>query len=464
MVRLHRRRFMLQSIFILAPVLALTLFSLWSLRHERLQVKATWQGEAERLVAQARGHLISEWIALRERAKENGPLERLVYEQGRLLTPKSYPPVPVRQVDLTAKLTSELRSTAALLERGGQLPPQSIEELLERADEDSAWLIYKASLHWANERWEDEASKALEWLLDRRRLGLSEAGLPLAVLARARRYEENVVDDRASAMALRQSALTFPSILTEPLLRLTDRKVEDPQRDWACWQRAENARQIAAMWGPPGRPGFDVLEWNDRSWVIATELKDDYLESVLIPKIEIMASWSGLDNRLRFPALGLTVYPLRLAGTSLDSTGVGKALAEDAVGPWQLGAFVSDPNPMREKLRQRSLWTGSLILVAALVALLGVVNNWVTLRREQRLSDLKTNFVSSVSHELRTPIASISLMADSLQRGRVQTSSKLEQYYRLIGQECHRLGNLIENVLDVSSIEQSRKEWSFDEE
>ncbi len=463
MVRLQRRRFLLQSGLILAPVLALTLFSLWSLRHERLQVKATWQVEAERLVAQSRGHLIGEWIDLRANAKQTGPTEPLVYRRGELISPQRYPRVPVRKGDLTSKLPPELRSTAALLERGGQLPPQSVAELLERADAGSAWLIYKASVHWAEERWEKEASNAIEWLLEQPRLGMSETGLPLAVLAHARRYEEDAIYRKPNPIALRRTILANPSILTEPLLRLTDRKVSEPKRDWERWKRAENARHIAASWGPPRKPRFDSIEWNDQTWVIATDEEGEGLESVLVPKRAAMASWSGLQERFRSPSMGLTVCPMRLAGRSLDHDYGSEVLAVDTVGPWQIGAFLTDPGPMNETLRQRNLWAGSLILVAAFVAVLGVLNSWLTLRREQRLSDLKTNFVSAVSHELRTPIASISLMADSLQRGRVQTVSKLEQYYRLMGQECRRLGNLIENVLDVSRIEQVRKEWRLEE-
>src|SRR5205807_6683758 len=68
----------------------------------------------------------------------------------------------------------------------------------------------------------------------------------------------------------------------------------------------------------------------------------------------------------------------------------------------------------------------------------------------------------SVSHELRAPIASVRLLAESLERGTVQETGKQKEYFRFIGQECRRLSALIENVLDFSRIEQGRKQYEFE--
>jgi len=83
--------------------------------------------------------------------------------------------------------------------------------------------------------------------------------------------------------------------------------------------------------------------------------------------------------------------------------------------------------------------------------------------RQLRLSELKSNFVSSVSHELRAPIASIRLMAESLERGKVQEPGKQQEYFGFIVRECRRLSNLIGNVLDFSRIDQGRKRYEFEE-
>ncbi len=112
--------------------------------------------------------------------------------------------------------------------------------------------------------------------------------------------------------------------------------------------------------------------------------------------------------------------------------------------------------------RQLQIIFGALIAVSALAALIGFVAAYRAFRREQQLNELKSNFVSSVSHELRAPIASVRLMAENLERGKIPESQKQNEYFRFIVQECRRLSSLIENVLDFSRIEQGRKQYEFE--
>jgi len=87
---------------------------------------------------------------------------------------------------------------------------------------------------------------------------------------------------------------------------------------------------------------------------------------------------------------------------------------------------------------------------------------WRAYARQRSLNELKSNFVSSVSHELRAPIASVRLMAESLDRGKITDQGKQRDYFRFISQECRRLSGLIENVLDFARIEQGRKQYEFE--
>jgi signal transduction histidine kinase len=112
--------------------------------------------------------------------------------------------------------------------------------------------------------------------------------------------------------------------------------------------------------------------------------------------------------------------------------------------------------------RHRIWLFGGLVLAAAFTATVGFLAAWRSFHRQLRLSEMKSNFVSSVSHEIRAPIASVRLMAESLERGKVAEAAKQHEYFRFIVQECRRLSSLIENVLDVSRIEQGRKQYEFD--
>jgi signal transduction histidine kinase len=99
----------------------------------------------------------------------------------------------------------------------------------------------------------------------------------------------------------------------------------------------------------------------------------------------------------------------------------------------------------------------SLMIIAGLVLTKHVVS------KEMALARLKSDFVSNVSHELRTPLALIRLYAETLELGRITTSEKKQQYYRIIRKESERLTALINNILDFSRIEAGRKEYEFRE-
>jgi signal transduction histidine kinase len=123
---------------------------------------------------------------------------------------------------------------------------------------------------------------------------------------------------------------------------------------------------------------------------------------------------------------------------------------------------LTDRNRLYARQRQLQLIFGALIAVSALAALIGFIAAYRAFRRQQQLNEMKSNFVSSVSHELRAPIASVRLMAENLEGGKIPESQKQKEYFGFIVQECRRLSALIENVLDFSRIEQGRKQYEFE--
>lgn len=123
---------------------------------------------------------------------------------------------------------------------------------------------------------------------------------------------------------------------------------------------------------------------------------------------------------------------------------------------------LADRSRLYARQRQLQLIFGSLIALSAFSALVGFIAAYRAFRRQQELNEQKSNFVASVSHELRAPIASVRLMAENLERGKISGAEKQGEYFRFIVQECRRLSSLIENVLDFSRIEQGRKQYEFE--
>jgi signal transduction histidine kinase len=95
----------------------------------------------------------------------------------------------------------------------------------------------------------------------------------------------------------------------------------------------------------------------------------------------------------------------------------------------------------------------ALMAMLAVVMACGVFFVARAAAREVRLAELKSNFVSSVSHDLKTPLALIQLFAETLELGRLKTTERAMEYYRIINGEARKLTRLIDNILDFSKME-----------
>jgi signal transduction histidine kinase len=114
---------------------------------------------------------------------------------------------------------------------------------------------------------------------------------------------------------------------------------------------------------------------------------------------------------------------------------------------------------IEQEVRRLAVTKTALIGFIDLMLLAGLVLVWTNVRRELKLSRLKSDFVANVSHELKTPLALIRLFAETLELGRVPNEEKKRQYHRIINKESRRLTQLINNILDFSRIEAGRKEY-----
>ena len=114
---------------------------------------------------------------------------------------------------------------------------------------------------------------------------------------------------------------------------------------------------------------------------------------------------------------------------------------------------------IEQEVRRLAVAKTALIGFIDLMLLAGLGLVWANVRRELRLSRLKSDFVANVSHELKTPLALIRLYAETLELRRVPSEERKGEYYRVIGKESRRLTQLINNILDFSRIEAGRREY-----
>ena len=77
--------------------------------------------------------------------------------------------------------------------------------------------------------------------------------------------------------------------------------------------------------------------------------------------------------------------------------------------------------------------------------------------REKELDKIKTEFISVVSHELRTPLTSIKGYTDLLLSGQTGEINEIQrEFLGILQSSANRLGNLINDILDISRIEAGR--------
>jgi signal transduction histidine kinase len=78
--------------------------------------------------------------------------------------------------------------------------------------------------------------------------------------------------------------------------------------------------------------------------------------------------------------------------------------------------------------------------------------------RLTELDRLKSKFVSDVSHELRTPIANLKLHVELLEHGRTE---KRDHYLSVVKQQSRRLGQLVDDILNLSRLEMGHERVAF---
>lgn len=127
---------------------------------------------------------------------------------------------------------------------------------------------------------------------------------------------------------------------------------------------------------------------------------------------------------------------------------------------YQLGIQMRG-NTIEDLVRERTRTNIVLLIVMDLILLLGAWFVYKNIRKQIRLNQLKTEFISNVSHEIRTPLALINMYSETLEMGRIPTEEKKMEYYKVINTEANRLSRMVNKILNFSRIERGKREYHF---
>jgi two-component system, OmpR family, phosphate regulon sensor histidine kinase PhoR len=109
----------------------------------------------------------------------------------------------------------------------------------------------------------------------------------------------------------------------------------------------------------------------------------------------------------------------------------------------------------RSKRDFRTLVYISIVVIAGIVFLI------ITILKEVKLAEMKSEFISNVSHEIRTPLALISMYAETLLLGRVKSKEKEKEYFSIVFNETNRLSEMVNRILSFSKMEKKKRKYSL---
>lgn len=104
------------------------------------------------------------------------------------------------------------------------------------------------------------------------------------------------------------------------------------------------------------------------------------------------------------------------------------------------------------------------ILIVSIGLLLVLIGSFtytiLTLLKQKKISEMKTDFINNMTHEFKTPVATIMIASESLKDPEIaMDTARASRLAHIIYDENVRLGNHIERVLNIARIEKENLTW-----
>ena len=174
---------------------------------------------------------------------------------------------------------------------------------------------------------------------------------------------------------------------------------------------------------------------------------ENFVLRLSIPKNSSIYFTTNIQNMLILT--GFVILCFVLMFTSIICFNVIKGLKEldKASIEYSNGNF--DYDPRIESTKEISDLSQSFVIMAQSLK--------VDREKVKRLEQIRKDFVANVSHELKTPITSIKGFAETLLDGALEDKETAKSFISIIDKESGRLFNIIEDLLDLSRLEQENE-------
>jgi len=93
----------------------------------------------------------------------------------------------------------------------------------------------------------------------------------------------------------------------------------------------------------------------------------------------------------------------------------------------------------------------------------GIIAVLNDITEEQKLENMRKEFVANVSHELRTPLTSIKSYSETLLDGALEDRETAEKFLGVINSEADRMTRLVKDLLQLSRLDNKQMKWNMQE-
>ncbi|WP_069650728.1 sensor histidine kinase [Caloranaerobacter ferrireducens] len=80
---------------------------------------------------------------------------------------------------------------------------------------------------------------------------------------------------------------------------------------------------------------------------------------------------------------------------------------------------------------------------------------------QQKLENMRKEFVANVSHELKTPITTIKSYTETLLEGAIDNTQYSMQFLNVINNECDRMARIVRDLLQLSNLDFKQTKWNM---
>ena len=497
--RSHRRRIVLFLVAIVVPSLVLIVLSLRMMSQERELAEKRALDEQHRRMSEIRQELLThlERIKLkqvRSMATQTNGISTLDYadselvlvafvENNQLVLPWERNPAADDFQQLLAEpafaqriqqgeqeeLAAKQSSKAAALYREAMR--------VARKPAQAAYAQLLLARSFAKSGQQSEADVQYKEILAQPSELIDEQGVPFALYAAGRLVETGIEQQavldciRAELNTKRWLPATESYILRDLTNKLAETASDSTIREAAKQGQPQISRRVreveqaaalqrdfpnlklAAVTGNPASVSEPLwLPYGEETWLVslATELQGARSAVIAVRADPVLASLdaSARGNNLKDSVKFIT-----------GSESKGESLGENFPG---LRVDLGNDRATQAQSWNPQRWFYSLALLLVLsVTSFGAYLLWLDVRRESRLAEMRSQFVSSVSHELKTPLTAMRMFAETLRLGRSPDQQTQAEYLDTIINESERLTRLLNNVLDFSKIEQGKKAYQL---